>query len=141
MGQEASRDFLRHVARAFADAPEIGVFEDGLELAWERDGLAAGAGADGAWVFLAEAACEAHSPDEAVGLLRAIFADEIVAVAAFAKGAMVYCDLARADDVSAGLNRLDRLGAGDMPVIDEVWVRSWTGARDTGGPDKDRAFA
>jgi hypothetical protein len=132
-------DFVKAVASAFAGASSVRHEQDAdggsyYVVEWERDDTDETAGvaadADGASVFLANAACEVASAREAIALLKRIFADEIVAVTAFEKGVVVFCELARADDPSAGFNKLDPIGGFNMPHIDKVEIRSWSGEGD-----------
>jgi hypothetical protein len=70
------------------------------------------------------------SPEEAVRVLKAIFADEIVCITALEKEVPVHHALAPYDDPTASFTRLDGPSMRDMPAIDHVMVRSWTGKRD-----------
>ena len=87
--------------------------------------------AEGISVYYGPAQTIASDPGEAASILRAIFTDEIVCVTAFEDEMPVHQALARYDDPSASFTALDRPTArGDMPAIDDVLIRSWTGARD-----------
>jgi hypothetical protein len=113
-----------------------GVAPDEVEVSatWKDNrGWDAGviANAEGISVFYGSAQTIAADPGEAARILRAIFTDEIVCVTALEDDMPVHDALARYDDPSASFTSLDRPSArGDMPAIDDVLIRSWTGARD-----------
>jgi hypothetical protein len=81
-------------------------------------------------VFYGPGFATVGSPEEAVRLLNGIFADEIVCVTALEKDVPVHQALAHHDDPTASFTVLDRPVVRDMPAIDHVMVRSWTGKRD-----------
>jgi hypothetical protein len=72
-------------------------------------------------VFLNSATRVVHSRQEAVEALRAIFADELVAVAALSGGTTVSLQLSPANDLGAGFGELGR-----RPSVDEVMVETWS---------------
>lgn len=79
------------------------------------------------YVFLHNAQQHVESLAEAQDLLRKIFADEIVAVNAYAGEQHVYSGLAHASEPSAGFGALDgHSGMRDMPEINVVTVESWS---------------
>ena len=99
-------------------------------LFWENDHGVAGVtiGNDKCVVFLFDAEQTIGSLTEAGEVLRAILADEIAAVRAYAKEVFVYCGLAPTKDPSAGFSRL---GKGEsrsrtMPDIDYVAIATWS---------------
>ncbi|MDP3736509.1 MAG: hypothetical protein Q8R02_03910 [Hyphomonadaceae bacterium] len=81
-------------------------------------------------VFYGPASATAAGSEEAARLLKGIFDDEIVCVTALEKDVPVHEALARHDDPTASFTRLDRPIVRDMPAIDHVMIRSWTGKRD-----------
>jgi hypothetical protein len=120
------------VARAIAS---VGRSADSLSVSasWtDNRGWDAGVVADGEGmsVFYGPAWATAAGVEEAVGLLKGIFEDEIVCVTALEKDVPVHQALARHDDPTASFTALDRPVVRDMPAIDHVMVRSWTGKRD-----------
>lgn len=81
-------------------------------------------------VFYGPGFATVASLEEAVRLLNGVFADEIVCVTALEKDVPVHQALAHHDDPTASFTVLDRPVVRDMPAIDHVMVRSWTGKRD-----------
>ncbi len=93
----------------------------------------AGVAADGhgLTVFYGPATKAAETPEEAAAILKAIFKDEIVCITALEKEIPIHHALARRDDPTASFTQLDRPGVSrNMPAIDHVMVRSWTGRHD-----------
>lgn len=92
----------------------------------------AGLSADdlGLTVYYGPGSVSVDSPEEAARLLKGIFADEIVCVTALENEVPVHHALAHHDDPTASFTRLDGPSMRDMPAIDQVMVRSWTGKRD-----------
>ncbi len=92
----------------------------------------AGLSADdqGLTVYCGPGSVTVDGREEAARLLKGIFADEIVCVTALEKEVPVHHALARHDDPTASFTRLDGPSMRDMPAIDHVVVRSWTGKRD-----------
>lgn len=130
------RDALERVASNFADRPAISGDDDqGLEFAWTNGTLSAGLRNYGTQVvvFLAEAEAEVTSISDAAELLRGIFDDRVVAVAAFNDEALVRCYLAPVGNIGAGLNSPTHIYQGPIATaVDEVRIRSWSGALDAG---------
>lgn len=81
-------------------------------------------------VYYGPASKVVDSQTEAAELLKGIFADEVVCVTALEKETPILHALARHDDPTAAFTHLDQPGAPNMPAIDHVMVRSWTGKRD-----------
>jgi hypothetical protein len=131
---ETRRQFIREVARAFYGTDFVEERDgDLIGLAWEKDGLTAGAAIneESAWVWLANATAPADSAEEAVGLLNAIFADEIVAVAAYDSAVCTAWALANAIDIHRPLHLLVPLDPRLINRVSELHVRSWSGTLDT----------
>jgi hypothetical protein len=84
----------------------------------------------GITAFYGPASAAVESAQEAARILRLIFADEIVCVTALERDTPVHHALDRHDDPTASFTALDKPLARDMPAIDHVMVRSWTGKRD-----------
>lgn len=83
-----------------------------------------------AYVTFMGASRIAHSIDEATALVRGVFRDEVIAVAAFDGNRIVYADLAPADAPTRGIGKLDGVSGGDFPTIDRIQVCSWSGKLD-----------
>lgn len=130
------REFLWDVARRFADAPLIEAcgHDGALELVWTRGDIYAGVIVDeaGAQVFLDQASAQVDSADRAVKVLSAIFADRIVAVCFMYRGGIQHAALTRPENPTAAFARLDTFKPGDVPPIDQMVIRSWSGALDHG---------
>jgi hypothetical protein len=78
--------------------------------------------------FLAEAIAEVTSISAATELLRGIFEDRVVAVAAFSNEALLRCYIAPANDIGAGLNSPNHFYLGPIATpADEVRIVSWSG--------------
>jgi hypothetical protein len=99
-----------------------------LTLTWENDHGVAGVLSypNETFVYLHNAQQSVESLSEAAQLLRAIFADQLVAVTAFAGDQVVYSGLAPASDPSGGFNQLDKPLVRDMPEIDFVTIENWS---------------
>lgn len=100
-------------------------------LFWENDHGTAGATleTDGRCsVYLFDALQDVETLAEAAELLRAIFADEVAAVRAYANEVFVYGGLAPTDDPSAGFNGLasSTSRSKTMPDIDYVAIATWS---------------
>jgi hypothetical protein len=118
---------LRWLQKLASDFPG----ESGIEmiLTWENEHGVAGVSSNpkGAQVFLNGGEQSVESLAEAAHVLRGVFADQIVAVKAYAKETLVYSGLAPATDPSAGFGALDGLGGSrNMPDIDFVTIESWS---------------
>lgn len=126
--------FIRQIAWAFSgtDFREDRDQAGGVALVWERDGVSVGAGVnkDEAWVFFEGCSAPVDSGEAAIGLLEAIFADEIVAVGAYEQGVWVSEALANACDLDRPPHLLVPLLAGHIARIDELRVCSWSGKLD-----------
>lgn len=126
------RDRFDRVVRAVASTGRSPV-SIAVSASWtdERD-WDAGLSADdtGLTVFYGPAAVTVESFEEAARMLKGIFADEIVCVTALERDVPVHHALARHDDPTASFTQLDEPLVRDMPAIDHVLVRSWTGKRD-----------
>lgn len=131
---ETRHQFIRQIAWAFSgtdfreDRDEVG----GIALVWEKDGVSVGAGVskDDAWVFFEGCNAPVDSGEDAIGLLAAIFADEIVAVGAYEKGVWVSEALANTCDLDRPPHLLVPLLPGHIARIDELRVCSWSGKLD-----------
>jgi hypothetical protein len=130
------RDALERVASNFPDPPTVsGDEESGFEFAWENRTMSAGLRTYGKQVvvFLAEAEAEVTSISAASELLQGIFEDRFVAVATFKTEALVRCYIAPANDIGTGLNSPTHVYLGPIATaVDEVRIRSWSGALDAG---------
>lgn len=117
---------LRWLQKLAADLPSGGVIN--MTLCWEGPHGPAGVYSypNESWVFLFNAQKSVESLAEAIHLLGAIFANDVVAVSAYAEDQLVYTGLRPRADVSGGFNLLDTPSAGDMPRIDWVTVESWS---------------
>jgi len=130
---ETRRQFIKNVAHAFFDKPFIEERDgDLIGLAWEGDGLNAGVGinAEACWVFMAGATAPADSAEEAIDLLHTIFADEIVAVAAYEDGVLISHALANASDLHRPPHLLVPIDPRTISRVNEIHVRSWSGKLD-----------
>jgi hypothetical protein len=86
---------------------------------------------DGVTVFYGPASETLEDIGEAIRLLQEIFTDEIVCVTALEREIPVQHALARHTDPTASFNRLNRSAMSrDMPAIDHVTIRSWSGKHD-----------
>jgi hypothetical protein len=125
------RDALARVAASFPNAPPItGDEETGFEIAWTNEHTSAGLRTfeRQVFVFLAEAIAEVTSISAATELLRGIFEDRVVAVAAFSNEALLRCYIAPANDIGAGLNSPNHFYLGPIATpADEVRIVSWSG--------------
>ena len=130
------RDALESVASNFPNRPTVsGDEHSGFEFAWRNGTISAGLRSYGQYVvvFLAEAQVEVTTTSAAIELLRGIFGDQFVAVAAFKNKTLVRSCIAPANDIGAGLNNPTHTHLGPVATaIDEVRVRSWSGALDAG---------
>jgi hypothetical protein len=130
------REAFERVAARFPDAPPVTSNDlGGLEAAWSNGDIAAGLRSHGkeVVVFLAEAEAQVTSISMAVEILRGIFEDRLVAVAAFKDKALIRCYVAPAGDIGAGLNSPTHVYMGPIATAaDEIRIRSWSGARDAG---------
>jgi hypothetical protein len=103
---------------------------DQASLFWDNDQGGAGVTITntGCTVFLFDAEQEVASLSEAGELLRRIFADEIMAVRAYANEVFVYSGLAPVNDPSAGFNSLisGTSRSVSMPEIDYVAKATWS---------------
>lgn len=124
MDAEARFRWLQKLASEF---PSEGFFFN-LTVGWENEHGAAGVISDagGMYVYLFTGQQTVGSLEEAVALLRRVFADEIVCVTAYAKESIVYNGLAEAHAPSVGFNSLDGPSMRDMPDIDIVLIESWS---------------
>ena len=130
--ETAGRKALDVVSQVIAS---VGRVPDSIDMSasWadERDWTAGlTASSEEITVFYGPAIAEVESPEDAARLLKGIFRDEIVCVTALEKDMPVHHALARHDDLTASFNKLDRPSARNMPDIDHVQVRSWSGKRD-----------
>jgi hypothetical protein len=100
-----------------------GEFTFDVQATWTNQHGRAGVTVEGneLTVFLNSATRVVHSRQEAVEALRAIFADELVAVAALSGGTTVSLQLSPANDLGAGFGELGR-----RPSVDEVMVETWS---------------
>ncbi len=131
--REVGRKFIRDVARDFSGTDFIEERDGALiGLVWENDGLSAGVAVndESAWVWLADATAPVNSAEEAVGLLHAIFEDEIVALAAYDSGVWVSYALANAVDLDRPPHLLVPLEPRQINRVSELHVRSWSGRLD-----------
>lgn len=102
--------------------------DDGL-LIWRRDGVKAGVvvspSLGGAYVFLQRARSAVTTDGEAVRVLKAIFAGEVIEVRAEGpRDSAVW--LARADAPSAHIQTLNRSwSAADVPVFTSMAFQGW----------------
>jgi len=126
------RDLYELVVRAVRSTGRLS-HKLAVSASWtdQRD-WEAGLSADdqGLTVYYGPGSIAVDSPEEAARVLQAIFADEIVCVTALEKEVPVHHALARHGDLTASFTRLDGPAMRDMPAIDSVLVRSWTGRRD-----------
>ena len=129
------REALERVLSHFPTPPPIVTDGNGgFEAAWSNERVSAGLRTfeRQVFVFLSDAIVEVTSVSEATEILRGIFADRIVAVAAFASDALLRCYLAPADNIGAGLNNPNHFYLGPIATpADQVRVRSWSGALDS----------
>lgn len=130
------REAFERVAANFPDAPPItGDQESGFEMAWSNDHATAGLRTieKQVLVFLDEAVTEVTSVSAATELLRGIFEDRFVAVAALKNDALLKCYIAPADDIGAGLNSPNHFYVSPIAMpADEIRIRSWSGTLDGG---------
>lgn len=130
------RAAIERVLAAFPDAPALAGDEaTGFEASWIKEGLPAGVRTyeKQVAVFLGDAETEVSTVSQAIEMLRGIFEDRYVAVAGFKNEALVKCYLAPADNIGAGLNSPTHVYLGPVAsAIDELRVRSWSGALDEG---------
>jgi len=134
---DAQRQFVKDVAWAFSGTPFEEVREDGvIALVWKQGEISAGASvnAEEAWVWLGEAAVPVNSSEDAVGLLGAIFADEIVTVNAFEQVVFIANALANACDLHLAPHLLVPIDPRTIARIDALKVQSWSGAKDATQP-------
>jgi hypothetical protein len=128
------REALQRVAANFPDAPPITGDDDaGFEIVWSNGHAVTGLRTfeKQVLVFLDEAVAEVTSVSAATDLLRGIFEDRIVAVAAFKDEALLKCYLAPANDIGAGLNNPNHFYIAPIALpADEVRIRSWSGELD-----------
>lgn len=111
----------------------VDVDDEVSTLTWVKGEREAGIGAneEGAWVFLGTANRDTKVFEDAIDVLKAIFADEIVEVIGYHRGAAVYSDLANANAPAAGLNKYGIYsGTPRVPALDQMEIRSWSGALD-----------
>ena len=130
---ETRRKFIRDVAWAFSGTDFVEERDGALNgLAWEKDCLSTGAAVneESAWVWLANSTAPVDSADEAIGLLNAIFADEIVAVAAYDSDVCIGWALANAIDLHRPPHLLVPLDPRLINRVAELHVRSWSGKLD-----------
>jgi hypothetical protein len=108
--------WLEQLARAFPTTSYIN-----LTLGWENEHGTAGVQSfEGeSFVFLHNAQQSVESLAEATNLLRAIFADELVAVSAYADGQFLHCGLAPKTDPSANF--------GGLRGAEYVTIETWSG--------------
>lgn len=128
-------DFLDRIAEALrrqSPAPRRRVRGDEGLLIWRRRGVKAGVivgpSVGGAFVFLGEARVAVEAVTEAVSVLEAVFAGEVIAVDADGpQGGGTW--LARADAPAADIGRrYDRaLRAADVPVFTAMRFSVWPG--------------
>ena len=85
---------------------------------------------DGAYVTLMNVTRDADSIAEAVAIVRAIFCDEVIAVAGYDNEMLVYADLAPWDAPTRGIGKLDGVNGGPVPPINRFQVCSWSGKLD-----------
>jgi hypothetical protein len=119
---------LRWIEKLAADFP--GEHAINITLCWENRHGVAGVYSfpNEAHVFLNNNQQNVESIAEAAGILRQIFADEVVAVTAYAKDQVVFSGLAPASEPSSGFHVLDgRNSTRDMPDIDQVTIETWSG--------------
>lgn len=130
---ETRQTFIKAIEEAF---PESGFDEEHDKsytgVVWERDDLVAGAAINSneAWVFFADQTTPADSAETAIGLLSAIFADEIVAVAAYEGDVWIAGALANASDLHRAPHLLVPLDPRQIARVNKLDVRSWTGTLD-----------
>ena len=131
------RQAFERVAANFSDAPPVTSNDlGGLEMTWRNGEVSAGLRSYGkeVAVFLAEGEAQVTSISTAIEILRGIFEDRFVAVAAFKDKALLRCCyVAPASDIGAGLNSPTHIYVGPIATpADEIRIRSWSGALDAG---------
>lgn len=82
---------------------------------------------DGAYVTFLDVTRNADNIAEAVAIVRAIFCDEVIAVAGYDKEMLVYADLASRDAPTRGIGNFDGVSGGDVRPINRFQVCSWSG--------------
>jgi len=100
-----------------------------LSIYWQNEHGQAGvsSAADGFSVFFNSHMQPVESLDEAAGILRGIFADEIVLATGYEKDIPVYRAFAPASDPTLGFNKLDRSHHSvDVPRIDDLTIETWS---------------
>ena len=131
--EETRRRFVKDVAAAF---PEVAFTHERNEAAYgvvcESNGLWAGAAvnAEQAWITFADTDAPTDSAEAAIALLNAVFADEIVAVAAYEGDVLVGQALANSSDLHRPPHLLVPLDPRTISRVDKLHVRSWSGALD-----------
>jgi len=131
------RQFIRDIAEAFATTNFIEDSDaEGLALVWEQNELTAvvAVNTEEAWVSLADASAPVESAEEAIGLLNAIFCDEIVAVAAFEDDVWLSQNLANTSDLHQPPHLVVPLEPRQITRVNRLEIRSWTGALDDSRP-------
>ena len=120
---EARLRMLKEMIRKFPGESWISV-----NLTWEGDCGRAGVytNDDGATVFLNNAEEEISDLAEAEGLLRQIFADQIVCVTGYEREQFVFCRLVPADALSDGIPAPGIPGWHGSKATDHLVVETWS---------------